>query len=119
MPPYTYTWSTTPAQTGPVAVNLPAGTYTVRAEDAMGFTDELTVTITQPAGSTQCRYVTEDVICHGESTGAIDLQVSGGTTPYSFLWSNNAATQNISGVPANSYSVIITDANGCTLTLEA
>lgn len=55
-----------------------------------------------------------DVACYGASTGAVSIAVSGGTGPYTYLWSNSATTQNISGVPAGSYSVTVTDANGCT-----
>ena len=72
MPPYTYIWSTTPVQTGPVAVNLQTGTYTVTVTDALKYTDELTVTITQPVAALSAVTVTENVICHGESTGAIE-----------------------------------------------
>lgn len=49
--------------------------------------------------------------CNGSSNGAINVNISGGTAPFSYSWSNNATTQNISNITAGTYSCIITDAN--------
>jgi len=49
----------------------------------------------------------------GQSTGAIDLSVNGGTAPYTYLWSNNATSQDINALPIGFYSVVVNDANGC------
>lgn len=58
-----------------------------------------------------------DVACHGQATGSIDLTITSGALPASFLWSNGETTEDITGVPAGAYSVVITDANSCTVTV--
>ncbi|NPD48160.1 hypothetical protein HNS40_21570, partial [Lentimicrobium sp. S6] len=55
-----------------------------------------------------------NILCFGESTGAIDVTTSGGTTDYTYLWSNAATTEDISSLAAGTYTISVTDANGCT-----
>ena len=54
-----------------------------------------------------------DVICIGDSSGSLDVTVTGGVAPYTYLWSNGATTQDIQLLPAGGYCVTVTDANGC------
>jgi hypothetical protein len=66
-----------------------------------------------------------NVLCNGASTGSIDLTVSGGVSPYTYDWSNDGAEnpdndpQDLTGLAAGSYTVTVTDANGCTQTTSA
>jgi tRNA G18 (ribose-2'-O)-methylase SpoU len=89
-----------------------AGTYNVLVTDANGCTIRDTATITEPTQLTSSGSLTM-VSCHSGSNGAIDLSVSGGTTPYSYVWSNTDTTQDVSGLTAGTYTVIITDAKSC------
>ncbi|MFM9057406.1 MAG: SprB repeat-containing protein, partial [Bacteroidota bacterium] len=115
-PPYSYTWSNG-ATTQDVS-GLAAGTYTVTVNDAngttFGCTATRTITITQPTAVALSSTQT-NILCNGASTGAIDLSVSGGTAPYTYSWSNGATTQDLSGLAAGTYSVVVNDANGSTL----
>lgn len=96
-------------------INLSAGTYTISATDANGCVDATTVVIQEPTPFDVAAAVTP-VACQGDASGAIDLTVLGATPGYTYAWSNNATTQDINGLVAGSYSVTITDANGCTFT---
>jgi large repetitive protein len=109
---YTYLWSNN-ATTQDLS-GLAAGTYSVTITDANLCTAVASVTITQPAAALAGSIVGTNITCFGASTGAATLTVSGGTSGYTYLWSNGATTQNLTGVVAGSYSVVITDANGCT-----
>ena len=113
LPPYTYVWSN--GSTSEDLNGLTPGDYTVTATDANGANITGTFTINNPAVISSVANVT-NVSSAGASDGKIDLVVSGGTQPYTYLWSNGDITQNISGLVAGNYQVTITDANGCTLT---
>ena len=111
--PYTYIWSnsaTTQDMTG-----LSAGKYDVTVTDAHGCTANASVTLTEPT-SLSASATAGNVSCYGGSDGSVDLTVTGGTAPYTYAWSNAMISEDISGVPAGAYSVIVTDAHGCTAT---
>ncbi len=59
------------------------------------------------------------VTCNGLGNGAVNLATSGGSTPFSYLWSNGATTQNISGLPGGVYTLIVTANGGCSVTASA
>jgi len=112
-PPFTYSWSPS-GGSGPNAIGLCAGTYTLTVTDNTGCSVQQSVTITEPTPITISMAVT-DVSCEGASDGAIDLTVSGGTAPYTYQWfPGGQTTEDLSNIPAGTYSVVVTDANGCT-----
>jgi len=110
--PYTYSWNSTPVQTTQTATNLPAGTYTVTVNSS-GCITTSTIVITQPtllnATSTQV-----NVTCNGGTNGSATANPTGGTSPYTYLWSNGQTTQTAINLVAGVYSCTITDTNGCT-----
>jgi hypothetical protein len=59
---------------------------------------------------------TSNVSCNGGSNGSINLTVSGGTPGYTFNWSNGTTTEDLNGLTIGTYTVTVTDANGCTKT---
>ncbi|MEO5642874.1 MAG: choice-of-anchor L domain-containing protein [Bacteroidia bacterium] len=114
IPGYTYNWA--PAGgTNATASGLSTGTYTVTVTDANGCTAIQTVSITQPTVLTTA--MTGNNICPGDN-GTVAAAASGGTGPYTYLWSNGATTasQTFTSPVAGTYTVTITDANGCTTT---
>ncbi|MEI7726882.1 MAG: hypothetical protein WCK09_17360, partial [Bacteroidota bacterium] len=114
---YTYTWSTSPAQTAAMATGLSQGTYTVTVSDAHSCTATASVVITSPSAALAITGGTiTNPTCNGSQNGNIDITVTGGTTLYSYAWSNGYNAQDPSGLSAGSYTVIVTDAHGCTAT---
>ena len=113
--PYTFAWSNNTTQED--LQNIPAGVYTVIATDANGCTTTQTVTITQPQAALSLSSTQVNVLCFGNSTGSINLTVAGGTAPYTYAWSNNTTQEDPQNLAAGSYTVTVTDANGCTAQL--
>jgi gliding motility-associated-like protein len=114
--PYSYLWSN--GQTSQTISNLIAGTYTVLVTDNLGCTINGSATITQPAAPILLQETHVNVLCFGNNTGSINLTVSGGTSPYSYQWSNGSTNQDINNLIAGTYNVTVTDANGCTAVLS-
>ena len=108
-----YLWSN--GATTSTIENLTAGSYYVTVTDDDGDTYQDSVVVPNYIGLTLTPIVIP-VSSFGGNDGSINLTVSGGTPPYNYLWSNNAITQNISGLTASTYSVSVTDANGCAQT---
>lgn len=116
--PYTYSWSTTPVQTGQTATGLSAGTYTVLITDAQGCTDTSIITISQPPQLTASTSLVNDALCNGSSDGSVSATGAGGTGSFTYSWNTIPAqtTQTATGLSAGTYMVTVTDANGCTAT---
>jgi gliding motility-associated-like protein len=109
--PYSYEWST--GETTSAINEVGAGTYSVTVTDANGCTAVSTITLNQPETLTATAQATEPT-CGDSDNGSIDLTVTGGTPNYTYQWSNGNTTEDITQLPSGTYSVIVTDANGCT-----
>jgi hypothetical protein len=116
-PGYTFQWSGN-AGTVEDPIGLAAGTYTVTVTDANGCTRTASATLTQPP-ALSLTAVPVRLACPNSSTGSIALTVTGGTPGYTFLWSSGSNAQNPSNLAAGTYTVTVTDANGCTATTSA
>jgi len=117
--PFTYSWSTLPAQTGQTAVNLGPGTYSVTVTDFNGCQVIGSATVTEPAPLVASLGSYSDVICNGADNGFISVSPSGGTPPYFYTWNSTPVQSSISAIMlgAGSYTVTVTDNNGCATTM--
>ena len=118
-PPYTTTWNTTPAQASSTVNNLTAGTWLATVQDANHCTVTATATIAQPGGL-QATGIVSPAQCQGAANGAVDVTTTSGTPPYTWAWTGpsgyTATTEDISSLVAGGYTLVITDAHGCSLT---
>ncbi len=112
-PSYSYVWSD--GGSGLLRDNLSANTYGVTVDDGVCAITRNN-TIVEPEAIVLSA-VTTDIDCYGDTTGTIDLTMSGGTPPLEVLWSNGEETEDLADLPAGDYTVTVTDANGCQETL--
>lgn len=112
VPPYSYVWSNN--ATTQNVYGVPAGAYTVTITDAVGCVHEDQAVVTEPDEALHItEAVTQNISCFGLRDGSVDITVEGGTPSYTYYWSNGATVQDLHNIPAGSYTVTITDANGC------
>ncbi|WCM41012.1 glycine-rich protein [Flavobacterium sp. CBA20B-1] len=111
--PYTYLWSN--GMMSNMATNLNVGNYTVSITDANGCKTTASVSIAQPTALAITGTAT-NISCFGQNDGAITVSASGGTAPYSYSWSNGQSGTSLSSLAKGTYTVTITDANGCSKT---
>jgi hypothetical protein len=113
--PYTYSWSPT-GDTTATLNNVPAGNYTVTVFDSVGCSAIQVVSITEPPLLIAYAQVTLNALCNGQSSGSANVNVYGGTSPYSYSWlGTGCTTYACSNLAAGCYTVSVTDANGCTV----
>ncbi len=112
--PYTYSWNTTPVQTGATATNLNAQSYIVTVTDVLGCAVPVSITITEPTPLV-VTISKKDVSCFGDSNGTATATTSGGTPPYTYAWLTVPiqTTASIAKLPADSYTVVVFDSQGC------
>jgi gliding motility-associated-like protein len=111
--PYTYSWSHNPSLNQAQAYNLPAGDYTVTITDALGEQTTVSKTLIEPQPVGFSAIITS-VQCYGDSTGAADVTVLNASGTPAFDWSNGATTEDVTDLKADTYTLTVTDALGCT-----
>jgi gliding motility-associated-like protein len=107
-PPYSYLWSN--GATTPNIYNLEPGIYNLEVTDSDG---DCIAYLSQEITGLTLQGLATNNSCEGQNNGAISISVSGGATPYQYLWSNGATSENLSNIGTGDYFVTITDDNGC------
>ncbi len=111
---FTFNWPSGIGQSTDSSVsNLAAGNYDITLTDAKGCVKLVKTTITQPTDLAAPEEI-RDVKCAGNLTGSITILPGGGVLPYQFGWSNGSNSQNQFSLAAGTYTLTMTDANGCT-----
>jgi hypothetical protein len=112
-PPYKYTWSNGVSKAD--LKNLTAGTYSVSVQDQNGCIATQTATLVQPSplslSLSSPTFNGFNAHCNGSADASINLTVSGGMAPYKYSWSNGSFDEDLSGILAGTYKVIVSDAN--------
>lgn len=117
IPPYSYQWNDPNNQVTQTAINLCAGNYSVIVTDSNNCVITKNITITDPSIITSLISNT-DAYCEGRCIGTATIVPQGGTTPYSYDWSDpaNQENQTATGLCPGNYFVTVTDSKGCTKT---
>ncbi|MFN0174275.1 MAG: choice-of-anchor L domain-containing protein [Saprospiraceae bacterium] len=118
--PYNYLWQgPSPIGNIPDPTGLAPGSYFVTVTDGYTCTDTQTFTVTSPPALIPSIQSIQGVNCFNPNGGNINLNVTGGVPNYSYLWSNAVTDQDPQNLGAGTYTVTITDGNGCTKTATA
>ncbi len=112
----TYSWSQDPNLNSNVADNLPEGNYSVIVTDEHGCSTQTNIELLDQGQRISSN--SNSVLCFGGNSGDINLSISGGTAPYTYLWTNGATTEDLTGITAGTYKCEVTDANGCVKSVE-
>jgi len=117
--PYTYSW--TGGSTNATATGLTAGSYTLTVHDMNGCSATASTVVTQPnALVIDTTFTTANVLCNSGNTGSAKTVVSGGSSPYTYLWTPGGATKDTaSGLSAGTYTLTVSDACGASATTSA
>ena len=107
-----YQWNTNPIQTTATATGLTAGIYTVSATDSLGCTAVDSIEVIAEFTFTTETAVTAQVTCNGSCNGMAEVQVTGCTGPYEYLWTDDSTGDSVSGLCPDTYYVTVTDALG-------
>ena len=109
--PFLINWSN--GETSNSVSLLCEGSYVITVTDALGCVVEDSLMITEP-DSIIISFNIQNAICYNDTNGSIEATFTGGISPYTFLWSNDSITENISGLTSDIYYLTVTDQNNCT-----
>lgn len=116
IPPYAYLWDASAgSQTTSTAMNLMAGTYNLTVTDSIGCATVATLTLLDPP-TMNLTNTSSNINCAGDNSGSAMATATGGVPGYSYLWSNGQTSNQLMNATAGTYTVSVTDANGCELT---
>jgi gliding motility-associated-like protein len=108
--PYAFAWNNGAATQD--VTDLYAGIYWVTVTDDHGCTSVGSTGIQQP-DSVMVTITTSSLLCHGNQNGSVQTFVSGGVSPYQYLWNTSATSSSLQNLSGGTYTVTITDSNGC------
>jgi len=111
--PYSFLWSN--GDTTEDVSGLSAGSYNVVVTDSVGCSETHSITVSNSPGTLTVQSTLTNEVC-GNDMGAINLTTSGGSGSYNYQWSNNSITEDINGLSAGTYTVIVSDTANCELT---
>ena len=110
--PYSFSWNTGASIDS--IYNLAPSKYVLTLADTFGCVVTDSITIVQ-SGSPMISFQIQQSTC-SDANGKIKANVQGGQAPYTFLWSNGSTKDSIGNLVANTYSLTVTDFNGCAVT---
>ena len=119
--PYVFAWTSNHGLTATSEdlVSIPIGSYNVTITDLNGCSIQEAAVINGPISALSGSMTTTDVACYGDQTGSALATVSGGTTPYTYQWSNQSTGNNQAiNLGAGVINVLVIDRNGCLLPLS-
>ena len=111
-PPYTYLWDDDNSTTGATLSNVPVGIYTVSVQDAAGCFRAASFEVDTNFVLLVNAVVTDETC--SDANGSIALTPQNGATPYTYQWDNGATSNPLTGLSADTFSVVVNDTLGCT-----
>ena len=110
--PYSFSWNNGMSTENISSLN--AGTYSVSITDSLGCTHSESLVLNEPSDLT-LSLSSDNNSCYNSCDGMINTQIAGGVAPYDYLWNDGTSLDSITNVCSGNYNVIVTDANGCTI----